>query len=106
MLGNTGVFVGVDADPGSSAFFPAKEARLACLEVTRLAGGGLFNRGEGGHCGVVSPEAGPALFGPAREGSFDTASVTAPPAPAESCGTLLAESARCIAAAEGCEELD
>jgi hypothetical protein len=110
ILGNTtgaDVFVGVEADPDSSAFFPAAiELRLVCLEVTRVAGGGLFNRGEAGHCGVVSPEAGPALFAPAREGSFDTASVTAPPVPAESCGTLLAESARCIAAAEGCDELD
>jgi hypothetical protein len=109
ILGNAagaGAFVVVDADPDSSTFFPAIEARLACLEATRVAGGGLFNRGEAGHCGVVSPEAGPTLFAPAREGNFDTASDTAPPVPAESCGTLLAESARCIAAAEGCDELD
>lgn len=109
ILGNTtgaDGFVGVEADPESSTFFPATEARLACLEATRVAGGGLFNRGEVGHCGVVSPEAGPALFAPTREGSFDTASDTAPPAPAESCGTLLAESARCIAAADGCDELE
>ena len=110
ILGNTtgaDGFVGVEADPDSYTFFPATEARLACLEATRVAGGGLFNRGEGGHCGVVSPEAGPALFAPAREGSLETASDTAPPPPpAESDGTLLAESARCIAAAEGCDELD
>lgn len=87
ILGNTAgadVFVGVEADPGSSTFFPTPEARLACREVTRVAGGGLFNRGEAGHCGVVSPEPGPALFAPAREGNFDTASDTAPPGPAES----------------------
>lgn len=109
ILGNTTgavVFVGVEAYSDSSAFFPTPAARLPCLEVTRVEGGGLFNRGEAGHCGVVSPEAGPTLFAPARDGSFDTASDTAPPVPAESCGTLLAESARCIAAAEGCDELD
>ena len=109
ILGNTAGaddLVGVEADPGSSDFFPTPEARLPCLEVTRVAGGGLFNRGEAGHCGVVSPEAEPVLFAPARDGNFDTASDTAPPNPAESCGTLLAESARCIAAAEGCDELE
>lgn len=53
----------------------------------------------------MSPEAGPALLGAApREGSFETASVTAPPA--ESCGTLLADKARWMAAAEGCVEKD
>ena len=97
-------FVGVEADPDSSTFFPTTELRLVCLGVTRVAevaGGGLLIRGGAGHCDVVSP--GPALFAPAREGSFDTASETAPPVPAESCGTLLAESARCMAAAEGCD---
>lgn len=94
------------AGPLSSAFFTATELILACLEVERDAGGGLFNRGEAGHCGVLSPEAGPALFGPARAGSFDTASVTAPPPPAERDGTLLADSALWIAAAEGCDEKD
>jgi hypothetical protein len=107
MLGSTAGadgFVGVEADPDSSTFFPAIELRLVCLGVTRVAevaGGGLLIRGGAGHCDVVSP--GPALFAPAREGSFDTASETAPPVPAESCGTLLAESARCMAAAEGCD---
>lgn len=98
--------VDVLAGPLSSAFFPATELILACLEVEREAGGGLFNRGEAGHCGVVSPEAGPALFGPARVGNFDTASVTAPPPPADRDGTLLADSAPWIAAAEGCDEKD
>lgn len=93
------------AGPASSAFFPATEAMVACLGLDREPGGGLFSRGEAGHCGVVSPELGPALFGPPRVGSFDTASVTAPP-PVEICGTLLADNALCIAAAEGCVEKD
>lgn len=67
--------------PASSIFFPATEAIPACLDVTREAGGGLFSRGEAGHCGVVSPEECPALFAPARAGNLDTASVTAPPPP-------------------------
>lgn len=91
--------------PYSSAFFPDIETiPVCCLEVDRDEGGGLFNRGEAGHCGVDSPEVGPALLGPPREGSFETASVTAPPA--EICGTLLADNALCIAAAEGCVEND
>lgn len=77
----------------------------ACLDEARGEGGGLFSRGEAGHCGVVSREAGLALFGPARVGKFDTASATAPP-PAESCGTLLADRAVSIAAGEGCDEQD
>lgn len=81
----------VFAGPASSAFFPTTDAIPACLPETRDEGGGLFNRGEAGHCGVVSPEAGPALFGPARAGNLDTASVTAPPE--ESWGTLLADKA-------------
>lgn len=88
--------------PASSAFFPTTDAIPACLPETRDEGGGLFNRGEAGHCGVVSPEAGPALFGPARAGNLDTASVTAPPE--ESWGTLLADKALWMAAAEGCDE--
>jgi hypothetical protein len=95
----------VVAGPVSSNFLPATEAIPACFPATRDEGGGLFNRGEAGHCGVVSPEAGPALLGPARAGSFDTASVTGPP-PEESCGTLLADKALCIEAAEGCDEKD
>lgn len=100
-----GVDAGVLFEPASSAFFPAIEAIIGCcLDEAREEGGGLFNRGEAGHCGVESPEAGPALLGPPRGGSFDTASVTAPPA--LSCGTLLADNARCMAAAEGCVEKD
>jgi hypothetical protein len=70
----------VFAGPASSAFFPATKVMLACLPDTRDDGGGLFNRGEADHCGVVSPEAGPALFAPALAGNLDTASVTDPPA--------------------------
>jgi hypothetical protein len=96
------VFVG----PASSAFFPITEAMPVCRAETRDEGGGLFNRGDAGHCGVVSPEAGPELFvGPVRAGSLDTASVTAPLSE-ESWGTLLADKALCIAAAEGCDEND
>ena len=62
-------------------------------------GGGDFSRGDVGQCGVVSLDAF-ALFG--GLGSFDTASETAPPC---SCGTLAADSARCIAAADGCVEM-
>ena len=85
MLGGVGL-VGVVGcvleGPASSVFFPpATEAIPACRDVTREAGGGLFNRGEAGHCGVVSPEVGPALFAPARAGNLDTASDTAPPPP-------------------------
>ena len=71
---------GVFAGPASSAFFPATEVIPGCLpDKTRDVGGGLFNRGDAGHCGVVSPEAGPALFGPALAGNLETASVTDPP---------------------------
>jgi len=69
----------VFAGPASSAFFPTTDVIPACLPDTRDEGGGLFNRGEAGHWGVVSPEAGPTLFAPALAGSLDTASVTDPP---------------------------
>jgi hypothetical protein len=97
ILGGAGGAVVVDDDvfagPASSAFFPITEAIPVCRAETRDEGGGLFNRGDAGHCGVVSPEAGPALFvGPARAGNLDTASVTAPLSE-ESWGTLLADKA-------------
>lgn len=103
MLGGT-LGAGVEAAAASSGLLPAIEAMPGCREFDREDGGGLFNRGEAGHCGVVSPDTDPALFWPPRAGSFDTASVTAPPA--ESDGTLLADSARWMAAAEGCVEKD
>lgn len=62
-------------------------------------GGGDLRRGEIGHCGVVSPE-GVTDFG-TRPGNFDTASLTAEPFCCR-CGTLDADNARWIAAADGC----
>jgi len=51
---------------------------------------------------VLSPDEPPAAaLVPALLGSLDTASVTAPPG---NCGTLLADNALCIAAADGCVE--
>ena len=86
ILGGAGGADVVDVDdvfagPASSAFFTVTEVIPACLpDDTRDVGGGLFNRGDAGHCGVVSPDAGPALFvGPALAGNLDTASVTDPP---------------------------
>lgn len=61
-------------------------------------GGGDLSRGDIGHCGVVSPEA-TALFC-ARPGSLATASLTVEPFDC-SCGTLDADNARCMAAADG-----
>lgn len=61
-------------------------------------GGGDFNLGDMGHCGVVSPLAPWLLFGLA----------TRPPSaapPPGSVSTLAADSARCMAAAEGCVEM-
>lgn len=81
-------------DP-SPFFAAAPTAALPLLELT-AEGGGLFKRGETGHCGVLSPDEPPLPC------SLDTASVTAPPP--DNCGTLLADNALCIAAADGCVE--
>lgn len=59
-------------------------------------GGGERRRGDCGHVGVVSPE--PMAVRCCILGSFETASVTGPP---WSWGTLVADKARCMAAAEG-----
>ena len=59
-------------------------------------GGGDFSRGDVGQCGVLSPLP-PALFG--GRGSLEAAS------PAWRVGTLAADRALCIAAADGCVEI-
>lgn len=72
---------------------------LLCIADPRLEladGGGDFSRGDIGHCGVLSPDPPPVLC---ARGNFDTASDTDPC----NCGTLAADSARWIAAAEGTE---
>lgn len=61
-------------------------------------GGGDFSLGEVGQRGVVSPDA-PPFF--CTLGSLETASDTPP---AGNCGAFAADSALCIAAAEGCVE--
>jgi len=57
-----------------SAFFCATVEPL--LELL-ADGGGDFNRGEMGHCGVMSPELGPPTFF-ADLGSRETGSAAAP----------------------------
>lgn len=74
-----------------SGFFGAVEDPRRELDPD---GGGDFNLGDIGHCGVVSPLAPVLLFG------LETLAVSA----AElfcSAGTFAADRARCIAAAEG-----
>lgn len=61
-------------------------------------GGGDFNLGDIGHCGVVSPLALVLLF------ALD-ALVASPVPPVCSAGTFAADNARCMAAAEGCVEM-
>lgn len=77
-------------------------AFLTAFEDVRLElapdGGGDFSLGDIGHCGVVSPLAPELLFGLEAL----AASVGAPPC---SVGTLAADNARCIAAAEGWVEM-
>lgn len=83
---------------GASSFFVDPRRELG------PEGGGDLTRGEIGHCGVVSPEAVALFTGLAN---LDTASVTDVPRVwvcvccGCSCGTLEADSARCMAAAEG-----
>lgn len=62
-------------------------------------GGGDFNRGDVGQCGVVSPDPVPP-FG--ALGRRDTASDTPP---ACNCGAFAADSALCMAAADGWVEM-
>lgn len=81
MLGASGLFIAVP------------EPRL---EFTP-EGGGDFILGDSGHCGVDSADA-TVLLGP--RGSLEVDSAAAVPGCC-SCGTLDAERARCIAAAEG-----
>lgn len=101
ILGGVGAGAAATADRlDGSVFFP-----LTALPLLELAaeGGGLFNRGDTGHCGVESPEPpAPVLRAPPRPGSFDTASVTPPLLLPDICGTLLADNALCMAAADGC----
>lgn len=85
----------VGAAAGASAFF-------AVVAEPRLEfgpeGGGDFNRGDIGHCGVVSPLAPVLLF------CLDTLPASFVPPPC-SAGTFAADSALWIAAAEGCVDI-
>jgi len=85
---------------GSVVFFCAAldPRREFAAEVG--GGGGDFSRGDRGHCGVVSPDPAPRPFG--ARGRRDTASETGPDG---SCGTLAADNARWMAAAEGWVEM-
>ena len=78
---------------GASFFFTKWREPLRELDPD---GGGDFNRGDTGHCGVASPDAVPLLL--ACLGNLDVAS-----AAGAGCipGTLAAESALWIAAADG-----